>query len=321
MKKHKRFSNYTTSLVGNARLLRRKMTDAEIKLWNLLKGKQMQLHFRRQIPFHQYILDFYCPKANLVIEVDGGQHYTKSGIIRDQRRDSYLKQNGLKVLRFSDQDVLMNISGVRQKIYEEIESILKLDTNTIETPPHSSPKRGGGKGDASSLGFTMLELMIILFILGILMAISIPSFSSWFPEYRLKCAVRELYSNMQFAKMRAIRAHETYRLTFDYTGNSYTLQKPDASIKKNINFLNYDPYGNVGYGKGSATKSANTSGGPIPSDFISFQSNRASFNSRGTGSNGYVYLANNKGTAYAVGIWSAGFIVIKKWNNITRTWE
>jgi type IV fimbrial biogenesis protein FimT len=170
-------------------------------------------------------------------------------------------------------------------------------------------------------GFTMLELMIILFILGILMAIAIPSFSSWLPEYRLKCAVRELYSNMQFAKMRAIRAHETYSLTFNYTGNSYTLQRPDASIKKNINFLNYDPYGNVGYGKGSATKGANSSGGPIPSDFISFQNNRASFNSRGTGSNGYVYLANNKGTAYAVGIWSAGFIVIKKWNNTTKTWE
>jgi prepilin-type N-terminal cleavage/methylation domain-containing protein len=173
----------------------------------------------------------------------------------------------------------------------------------------------------SSTGFTLIELMIILFILGILMAIAIPSFSSWLPEYRLKRAVRELYSNMQFAKMKAISAHETYRLTFNYTGNSYMLQRPDASIKKNIDFLDYDPYGNIGYGKGSATKSANSSGGPIPSDFISFQNNRAAFNSRGTGSNGYVYLANSNGTAYAVGIWSAGFVKIKKWNDAKKKWE
>ena len=85
----------------------------------------MALHIRRQIPFHHYILDFYCPKANLVIEVDGRQHYTQEGIKRDQIRDSYLQQHGLKVLRFTDRDVLMNISGVRQKIYEENESFLK----------------------------------------------------------------------------------------------------------------------------------------------------------------------------------------------------
>ena len=142
MKEHKHFPNYTASLVGNARLLRRKMTNAERKLWNCLRGKQIKLPFRRQIPFDQYVLDFYCPKATLVIEVDGGQHYTKEGIQRDQRRDSYLQQHGLKVLRFSDRDVLMNISGVQGKIYEEIESYLKID-KPDETPPQSSPKRGG----------------------------------------------------------------------------------------------------------------------------------------------------------------------------------
>ena len=173
----------------------------------------------------------------------------------------------------------------------------------------------------SSPGFTMLELMIILFILGILMAISIPSFSSWLPEYRLKCAVRELYSNMQFARMTSIRANVTYRLTFNIASGSYILQRPDLSIEKIIKFADYDPGGNIGYGKGKATKNAGSSGGPIPSDFISFQYNRVAFNSRGTGSNGYVYLANNNGTAYAVGIWSAGFVVIKKWNNLKKKWE
>ncbi|MDB9823335.1 endonuclease domain-containing protein [Deltaproteobacteria bacterium] len=143
MKKHKHFPNYTASLITNARHLRQKMTNAEKKLWNHLRGKQMQLRFRRQIPFDQYILDFYCPKATLVIEVDGSQHYTKEGMKRDHMRDSYLQQHGLKVLRFSDRDVLMNISGVQQKIYEEIKGCLKINTKTNETPPQSSPKREG----------------------------------------------------------------------------------------------------------------------------------------------------------------------------------
>jgi len=78
------------------------------------------------MPFDRYILDFYCPKAKLVIEeVDGGQHYMKEGTEKDQLRDAYLQERGLKVLRFSDRDVLMNISSVQQKIYEEIESYLK----------------------------------------------------------------------------------------------------------------------------------------------------------------------------------------------------
>ena len=103
----------------------------------------MQLHFRRQIPFDRYILDFYCHKVKLVIEVDGGQHYTKEGIVNDQLRDEYLKQYGLNVLRFSDRDVLLNIESIQQKIFEEIEIYLKSDLKSDETPPLSSPKRGG----------------------------------------------------------------------------------------------------------------------------------------------------------------------------------
>jgi very-short-patch-repair endonuclease len=116
MKKQEHLIHYKSSLIENARRLRNEMTDAEKKLWNCLRGNQMQLHFRRHVPFEKFILDFYCSKAKLAMEVDGGQHYTEEGVKADQARDKYLEAQGIKVLRFSDYDVLINISGVPQRI-------------------------------------------------------------------------------------------------------------------------------------------------------------------------------------------------------------
>ena len=94
------------------------MTDAEILLWSKIKGKQLKgVQFYRQKIIGQYIVDFYCAAAKLVIEVDGGQHYTDDGRTRDAQRDTYMKGLGLKVLRFSDTDVLTNIEGVVEHIF------------------------------------------------------------------------------------------------------------------------------------------------------------------------------------------------------------
>ena len=67
-----------------------------------------------------YIVDFFCGKANLVIEIDGGQHYSDAGILRDAERDRYLKTQGLQVLRFSDRDVFTTPEGVLQQILAQI---------------------------------------------------------------------------------------------------------------------------------------------------------------------------------------------------------
>ena len=102
------------------------MTDAEIKLWSKLRRKQLHsLQFCRQKPIGNFVVDFYCPKARLVIEVDGGQHYQESGVVRDLARDRYLSGIGLTVIRFSNRDVLYNLDGVIAVIVERLEKALE----------------------------------------------------------------------------------------------------------------------------------------------------------------------------------------------------
>jgi very-short-patch-repair endonuclease len=93
------------------------MTDAERLIWSKLRMKQFKgLLFSRQKPLGEYIADFYCHKARLVIEIDGGQHFTNSAIKYDNARSKYLEELGLTVLRFTNLDVLENIEGVMDTI-------------------------------------------------------------------------------------------------------------------------------------------------------------------------------------------------------------
>lgn len=116
---------YDKKLKPLSRTLRSSMTDAEIALWQKLRRKQLKnLQFYRQKPIGQFIVDFYCPSARLVIELDGGQHYTEEGSSRDAVRDSALSDMGLCVLRFSNLDVLGNIDGVVDEIVRHLEAAL-----------------------------------------------------------------------------------------------------------------------------------------------------------------------------------------------------
>ncbi|NIN01364.1 MAG: DUF559 domain-containing protein [candidate division Zixibacteria bacterium] len=112
---------YNKNLKDRSRTLRKNMTDAERLLWSRLRRKQLKgYQFYRQKIIGNYIVDFYCPKATLIIELDGSQHYEEEGMKRDKRRDAYLKNLGLKVLRFSDKDVFENLNGVLEKILEDL---------------------------------------------------------------------------------------------------------------------------------------------------------------------------------------------------------
>ena len=95
------------------------MTDAERRLWAKLRRKQLKgCQFYRQKIIGNYIVDFYCPKARLVVEVDGSQHYSAKMLEADKQRDDYLRANALTVIRFSDLEVLKNLDGVVERILE-----------------------------------------------------------------------------------------------------------------------------------------------------------------------------------------------------------
>jgi very-short-patch-repair endonuclease len=109
---------YDKQLKKLSQHLRKNMTDAENMLWTKLRRKQLKGHpFYRQKIIGKYIVDFYCPKANLVIELDGGQHYSERGQAKDRARDDVLRKMGIKVLRFSDREIFENMDGVMQGIW------------------------------------------------------------------------------------------------------------------------------------------------------------------------------------------------------------
>ena len=107
--------SYNSDLRDQARALRRSMTPEENHLWyDFLRS--YPLRFRRQRPIGEYIVDFYCPKARLVVELDGCVHKTETSRRHDARRTAYLESQGLKVIRFFDRDVRDNFDRVCRHI-------------------------------------------------------------------------------------------------------------------------------------------------------------------------------------------------------------
>ncbi|MEE9284574.1 MAG: endonuclease domain-containing protein [Dehalococcoidia bacterium] len=107
--------------VARARALRRRAPEVEMRLWRLLRARQVGgAKFRRQHPIGPYIADFYCHKARLVVEVDGGGHAEDTQAAADARRTAWLEGTGIRVLRFWDNDVLQNPEGVLERVMEAV---------------------------------------------------------------------------------------------------------------------------------------------------------------------------------------------------------
>lgn len=112
---------YNNKLKPLARVLRSNMTDAEQFLWWKIRNKQVGgAQFYRQKSLLSFIVDFYCPKAKMVIELDGSQHYDPEHQAKDQQRDMQLARAGLKVLRFDDRQVLKESEAVLKVIYDVV---------------------------------------------------------------------------------------------------------------------------------------------------------------------------------------------------------
>jgi len=117
-----------------ARKLRQTPTDAETRLWLRLRRQQLGgFRFRRQQPIGRYVVDFFCPEAKVIIEVDGGQHANDS-----DTRTRWLEARGYRVIRFWNNDVLGNTDGVVTRIREA----LRAAGTPLPDPP---PQRGEGK--------------------------------------------------------------------------------------------------------------------------------------------------------------------------------
>lgn len=124
----KKQSNYNNKLKKFARQLRNNSTKAEIRIWTeLLKAKKMLGYsFLRQRPILNYIADFYCKKLNLAVEIDGFTHDDPIAQIKDQEKDKTLKAAGYKVLRFTDYEVMNELTSVETRLKEYIR---KLEEN------------------------------------------------------------------------------------------------------------------------------------------------------------------------------------------------
>jgi prepilin-type N-terminal cleavage/methylation domain-containing protein len=175
-------------------------------------------------------------------------------------------------------------------------------------------------------GFTLIELLVAMVMLAIMVAIGIPGFARWLPDYRLRAAARDVYSNMQLTKMSAVRNNATWAIVFDTGANRYFVCSEDGAdddwtttgdnaIEKTINLSDYG--NSIQYGHGNATVAIGAGFG----DEVTFSSNVAEFNSRGflNPPSGYVYLSNNKNSSFGIGSLTSGVSLLRRWNG--ATWE
>ncbi|MFA5701588.1 MAG: endonuclease domain-containing protein [Desulfuromonas sp.] len=110
---------YTKALISRARELRTNMTEPEKRMWYQCL-KYLPHRFRRQRPFGPYIVDFYCAEQKLVIEIDGDSHTSDAAMAYDAERTALLEELGLRVIRFSNLEVMKNIEGVFERLSKEL---------------------------------------------------------------------------------------------------------------------------------------------------------------------------------------------------------
>jgi len=126
--------NRNFALRDTARMLRKNMTRHEKHLWYDYLTKYPVRWYRQRI-IENFIVDFYCSNAKLVVELDGSQHYTEQGLEYDKERSLYLEANGLMVLRFSNDDIDKNFEGVCLEIDRVVKERMKAPSVLSDSSP------------------------------------------------------------------------------------------------------------------------------------------------------------------------------------------
>jgi len=179
-------------------------------------------------------------------------------------------------------------------------------------------------------GMTMIELLWIIAILGILASLAIPTFAAWLPNYRLKRAARDLYSNFQLTKMGAVKQNKNWAVVFDQgvTPGRYHIVSDsganttweglapgsDDTVEKTVDLIRYE---GVDFGRGNL--SSDIDGGTFSAGDDVLYGDASDpdvvvFTPRGTClEEGYVYLANQRNTVYGIGTKTSGVVLLRKW--------
>ncbi|MGA2515146.1 MAG: DUF559 domain-containing protein [Thermodesulfobacteriota bacterium] len=197
-----KFLRNDPTLKSRRRELRRNQTDAEKALWASLRSKQFYgMKFFRQYSIGPYILDFYCPTAKLAVELDGGQHNQCENKEYDESRSEYLKAQGIKVARFWNHEVLLDIQGVLAGLALKVipsnppSSPLTLGLNS----PLSPLTLRGDEGGLKKNGVTLIELLIALVVSTILTAVLYRIFISHQKIYTVQDQVADMQQNVRIA--------------------------------------------------------------------------------------------------------------------------
>ncbi|HFS8460328.1 TPA: endonuclease domain-containing protein [Vibrio cholerae] len=118
--------------------LRNNMTHPEQRLWQHLRHFQLGVKFRRQFGVGNYVLDFYCSTYKLAVEIDGDSHFSEGGKIHDEQRTAYLTRHGIRVVRYTNQEVEQQLTDVIDFV------IYRLASASIKIPHPNPPLKGEG---------------------------------------------------------------------------------------------------------------------------------------------------------------------------------